>query len=106
MLRRSSLVECVTCVYNASNFFYPSVCAAMFIKNPKYTFYTIKRSLTLAYYIYDHFCATKKNVQCIKFIIGIYCSLQYRCSPSYMSRVQSKMILCAFFIIFELYMQE
>jgi hypothetical protein len=32
MLRRSSLVECVTCVYNASNFFYPSVCADMFIK--------------------------------------------------------------------------
>jgi hypothetical protein len=35
MLRRSSLVECVVCyterVYNAQNFFYPSVCAAMFV---------------------------------------------------------------------------
>jgi hypothetical protein len=36
ILRRTSLVECVNVyterVYNASIFFYPSVCAAMFVK--------------------------------------------------------------------------
>ena len=55
MLRRSSLVEGVsllhgTGVYKASNFFfihqYVHPCLS---KNPKYTFYTIKSSLTLAY---------------------------------------------------------
>ena len=55
MLRRSSLVECVsllhgTGVYKASNFFfihqYVHPCLS---KNPQYTFYTIKSSFTLAY---------------------------------------------------------
>ena len=55
MLRRSSLVEGVsvlhgTGVYKASIFFfihqYVHPCLS---KNPKYTFYTIKSSLTLAY---------------------------------------------------------
>jgi hypothetical protein len=55
MLRRSSLVEGVsllhgTGVYKASNFFfihqYVHPCLS---KNPKYTFYAIKSSLTLAY---------------------------------------------------------
>jgi hypothetical protein len=55
VLRRSSLVEGVsllhgTGVYKASNFFfihqYVHPCLS---KNPKYTFYTIKSSLTLAY---------------------------------------------------------
>ena len=55
MLRRSSLVECVnvlhgTGVYKASIFFYSSVYVQPCLsKNPKYTFYTIKSSLTLAY---------------------------------------------------------
>ena len=45
MLRRSSLVECVTRnVFTMRQFFfYPSVCAAMFVKKSlKYTFYTIE----------------------------------------------------------------
>jgi hypothetical protein len=55
MLRRSSLVECVSVLhgtydYKALNFFfirqYVQPCLS---KNPKYTFYTIKSSLTLAY---------------------------------------------------------
>ena len=58
MLRRSSLVECVsvlhaygTGVYKASIFFYSSVYVQPCLsKNAKYTFYTIKSSLTLAYY--------------------------------------------------------
>ena len=56
MLRRSSLVECVSVLHGTclqcveKKIIHPSVCAAMFVKNPKYTFYTIKSSLTLAYY--------------------------------------------------------
>ena len=56
MLRRSSLVECVsvlhgTGVYKASISFYSSVYVQPCLsKNPKCTFYTIKSSLTLAYY--------------------------------------------------------
>ena len=51
MLRRSSLVECVsvlhgTGVYKASIRQYVQPCLS---KNPKYTFYAIKSSLTLAY---------------------------------------------------------
>ena len=52
MLRRSSLVECVSVlyVYNAQIIFfirqYVQPCLS---KNPKYTFYTIKSSLMLAY---------------------------------------------------------
>jgi hypothetical protein len=57
MLRRSSLLEYVSVLHRtrlqcAEFFFYPAVCAAMFVKNPKYTFYPIKSSLTLAYYIF------------------------------------------------------
>ena len=51
MLRRSSLVECVsvlhgTCLKCVGCFFYVQPCLS---KNPKYTFYTIKSSLALAY---------------------------------------------------------
>jgi hypothetical protein len=55
MLRRSSLVECVTrnrCLQSVDFFFIRQYVQSCLSKNPKYTFYTIKRSLTLAYYIY------------------------------------------------------
>ena len=46
MLRRSSLVECVTRnVFTIHRYVQPCLS-----KNPKYTFYAIKSSLTLAYY--------------------------------------------------------
>ena len=56
MLRRSSLVECVSVlvcyterVYNASkNLFIHQYVQPCLSKNPKYTSYTIKSSLTLA----------------------------------------------------------
>jgi hypothetical protein len=57
MLRISSLVECVsvlhgTGVYKVSIFFYLSVYVQPCLsKNPKYTFYAIKSSLMLAYYL-------------------------------------------------------
>ena len=54
MLRRSSLVECVsvlhgTCLQCVKFFFYPSLSVIQYVqlclsKNPKYTLYTIKRS--------------------------------------------------------------
>ena len=54
MLRRSSLVECVsvlhgTCLQCAEFFFIHQYVQPCLSKNPKYTFYTIKSSLTLAY---------------------------------------------------------
>ena len=58
MLRRSSLDECVsvslhgTCLQCVKHFFIHQYVQPCLSKNPKYTFYTIKRSLTLAYYIY------------------------------------------------------
>jgi hypothetical protein len=56
MLRRSSLVECVsvlhgTCLQSVKFFFIRQYVQPCLSKNPKYTFYTIKSSLTLAYYI-------------------------------------------------------
>jgi hypothetical protein len=55
MLRRSSLVECVsvlhrTCLQSVRFFFIQQYVQPCLQKNPnlKYTFYTIKRSLTLA----------------------------------------------------------
>jgi hypothetical protein len=55
MLRRSSLVECVsvlhgTCLQCVEIFFIHQYVQPCLSKNPKYTFYTIKSSLTLAYY--------------------------------------------------------
>jgi hypothetical protein len=55
MLRRSSLVECVsvlhgTCLQSVKFFFIRQYVQPCLSKNPKYTFYTIKSSLTLAYY--------------------------------------------------------
>ena len=55
MLRRSSLVECVsvlhgTCLQSVDFFFIRQYVQPRLSKNPKYTFYTIKSSLTLAYY--------------------------------------------------------
>jgi hypothetical protein len=54
MLRRSSLVECVsvlhgTCLQSIKIFFIHQYVQPCLSKNPKYTFYTIKSSLTLAY---------------------------------------------------------
>ena len=68
MLRRSSLVECVsvlhgTGVYKASIFFllrqYVQPCL---LKNPKYTFYTTKSSLKLAYYLIQVIVASAYNL--------------------------------------------
>ena len=56
MLRRSSLVECVSvlpgnrCLQNVEIFFLRQYVQPCLLKNPKYTFYTIKSSLKLAYY--------------------------------------------------------
>ena len=54
MLRRSSLVECVsvlhgTCLQCVDFFFIHQYVQPCLSKNPKYTFYTIRSSLTLAY---------------------------------------------------------
>ena len=59
MLRRSSLVECVNVmcycvtrkpVFTKRRIFLPQYVQPCLLKNPKYTFYTIKSSLKLAYY--------------------------------------------------------
>ena len=56
MLRRSSLVECVSvllgnrCLQNVEFFFLRQYVQPCLLINPKYTFYTIKSSLKLAYY--------------------------------------------------------
>ena len=56
MLRRSSLVECVSvlpgnrCLQNVEFFFLRQYVQPCLLKNPKYKFYTIKSSLKLAYY--------------------------------------------------------
>ena len=55
MLRRSSLVECVSvlhgnrCLQSVESFFIRQYVQPCLLKNPKYTFYTIKSSLKLAY---------------------------------------------------------
>jgi hypothetical protein len=55
MLRRSSLVKCVSvlpgnrCLQNVEFFFLRQYVQPCLLKNPKYTFYTIKSSLKLAY---------------------------------------------------------
>ena len=55
MLRRSSLVECVSvlhghrCLQSVEFFFLRQYVQLCLLKNPKYTFYTIKSSLKLAY---------------------------------------------------------
>ena len=55
MLRRSSLVECVSvlpgnrCLQNVKFFFLRQHVQPCLLKNPKYTFYTITSSLKLAY---------------------------------------------------------
>ena len=56
MLRRSSLVECVsvlhgTCSQSVEFFFIRQYVHPCLSKNLKYTIYTIKSSLTLAYYL-------------------------------------------------------
>jgi hypothetical protein len=56
MLRISSLVECVSvlhrnrCLQSIDFFFLRQYVQPCLLKNPKYTFYTIKSSLKLAYY--------------------------------------------------------
>ena len=61
MLRRSSLVECVSvlpgnrCSQNVEFFFLPQYVQPCLVKNPKYTFYTIKSSLKLAYHKFVNF---------------------------------------------------
>ena len=58
MLRRSSLVECVSvlpgnrCLQNVEILFLRQYVQPCLLKNPKYTFYTIKSSLKLAYEIH------------------------------------------------------
>ena len=58
MLRRSSLVECVSvlhgnrCLQSVEFFFLQQYVQPCLLKNPKYTFYTIKSSLKLAYYMW------------------------------------------------------
>jgi hypothetical protein len=58
-LFRSSLVECVSvlpgnrCLQNVEIFFLRQYVQPCLLKNPKYTFYTIKSSLQLAYYNED-----------------------------------------------------
>ena len=55
MLRRSSLVECVSvltgnrCLQNVEFFILRQYVQPCLLENPKYTFYTIKSSLKLAY---------------------------------------------------------
>ena len=55
MLRRSPLVECVSvlpgnrCLQNVEIFILRQYVQQCLLKNPKYTFYTIKSSLKLAY---------------------------------------------------------
>ena len=55
MLRTSSLVECVSvlygnrCLQSVEFFFLRQYVQPCLLKNPKYTFYTIKSSLKLAY---------------------------------------------------------
>ena len=88
MLRRSSLVECVsvlheTCLQSVNFFFIRQYVQPCLSKNPKYTFYTIKSSLTLAYYCLIKHCLKHCVYQmaiCVisKFII--FCILQ--CSQS------------------------
>jgi hypothetical protein len=57
MLRRSSLVECVSvlpgnrCLQNVKFSFLRQYVQPCLLKNPKYIFYTIKSSLKLAYYV-------------------------------------------------------
>ena len=56
MIRRSSLVKCVsvlhgTCLQCVEKKFIHQYVQPCLSKNPKYTFYTIKNSLKLAYYI-------------------------------------------------------
>ena len=59
MLRRSSLVECVSvlpgnrCLQNVEKNFLRQYVQPCLLKNPKYTFYTIKSSLKLAYNLTD-----------------------------------------------------
>jgi hypothetical protein len=61
MLRRSSLIECVSvlpgnrCLQNVEIFLLQQYVQPCLLKNPKYTFYTIKSSLKLAYYIYIYY---------------------------------------------------
>ena len=63
MLRRSSLVKCVsvlhgTCLQSVEKKIIQQYRAAIFVKNLKYTFYTTKSSLTLAYKITSQFKLT------------------------------------------------
>ena len=56
-------------VYNASRFFLFISVWPCLSKNPKYTFYTIKSSLTLAYYIYYYYiCWTLFSAHCLCYI--------------------------------------
>jgi hypothetical protein len=61
MLRRSSLVECVSvlpgnrCLQNVEFCFLRQYVQPCLLKNPKYTFYTIKSSLKHAYHKFVNF---------------------------------------------------
>ena len=72
MLRRSSLVECVSvlpgnrCLQNVEFCFLRQYVQPCLLKNPKYTFYTIKSLLKLAY---------KRNYTPIQWYRGFYVSV-------------------------------
>jgi hypothetical protein len=67
MLRRSSLVECVSvlpgnrCLQNVEFFFLRQYFQPCLLKNPKYTFYTIKSSILIFFNLLNLFWHTDKN---------------------------------------------
>ena len=85
MLRRPSLVECVsvlhgTGVYKASIFFICQYVQPCLSKNPKYTFYTIKSSLTLACY------SSCKQLSLIWNRHGLECSRIWKLSGNFIKK--------------------
>ena len=84
MLRKSSLVECVSvlpgnrCLQNVEFFFLRQYVQPCLLKNPKYTFYTIKNSLKLAYYIRNS-SASINNVTNVNYDIDLQKMYMYSC---------------------------
>ena len=76
MLRRSSLVECVSVLYGTCLQSVDFFCSSVYMqpclsKNFKYTFYTIKSSLTLAYQCILHKFHFFKSPKTFRVIITI-----------------------------------
>jgi hypothetical protein len=77
MLRRSSLVECVsvlhrTCLQCTEIFFIHQYVQPCLSKNPKYTFYAIKSSLMLTYYCNKLLYPTYDSIRGIQFMYNFY----------------------------------